>query len=56
MAGQSIVQQWVDVPSGDTLWLQRLDGSTTGSIVVLKDTAPTNDRWNLTVVEIKPSP
>ncbi len=40
--------------SGDTLWVQRQTGLTAGAgtTVTTNDTAPTGDRWNLSVIEI----
>lgn len=43
-------------PTGDTYWVQRLTGATTGTTTVtINDTAPTADRWNLTALEIPPA-
>jgi len=41
-------------PSGDTMWMQRLDAATgaAGSTARLNDTAPTTDQWNYAAVEI----
>ena len=52
--GQGIVDQWVDTGSGDTFWVQGQTNAVpnVGSAVVLNDTAPTTDRWNMTAVEI----
>ncbi len=54
-SGQSLVSQWVDTSVGDTFWSQRLTApaGAAGSVVTINDTAPTSDRWNLAVVEIK---
>jgi len=43
-------------PSGDTYWVQRqtAPGGSAGTPVTLNDTAPTNDRWNLSLLEIVP--
>jgi hypothetical protein len=52
-SGQSLVHQ--DLASvGDTYWVQRMSAATTssGSTVVLSDTAPTSDRFNFAAVEI----
>ncbi|HWZ65731.1 MAG TPA: galactose oxidase-like domain-containing protein [Patescibacteria group bacterium] len=40
--------------SGDTYWAQRQTNITpaSGTVVTINDTAPTNDRWNLTAIEI----
>lgn len=41
---------------GDTLWVQRQTDTTAtaGTNVTINDTAPTNDRWNLAIIEIIP--
>lgn len=54
--GQSITRQFVNRKVGDTFWAQKQNGFTTviGAEVILNDTAPTNDRWNLVAVEIIP--
>ncbi|SPF43833.1 exported hypothetical protein [Candidatus Sulfopaludibacter sp. SbA4] len=52
-SGQSLVHQ--DLSStGDTYWVQRQNAATalSGTTVVLNDTAPATDRYNLTIVEI----
>jgi hypothetical protein len=43
--------------TGDTLWVQRQNAATpaAGTAVTISDTAPTNDRWNLAVIEIIPA-
>lgn len=43
-----------DLPSqGDTFWVQRQAAPSTGSAAVtINDTAPTNDRWNLALIEV----
>ncbi len=53
--GQSMVHQWVDTGSGDTFWAQRQTAPITvsGTSVTLNATVPSNDRWNLTAVEIR---
>jgi len=54
-AGQSMIAQSLS-SVGDTYWVQRLDGSvaTVGTIVTINDTAPTANRFNLAIVEIRP--
>jgi hypothetical protein len=39
---------------GDTFWVQRITNivSTAGRVVTINDTAPTTDRYNLTICEI----
>jgi Domain of unknown function (DUF1929)/Bacterial Ig domain len=55
-AGQTIVDQFL-APSGDTFWSQRQAATTpaAGTSVPISDTAPTNDRWDLAAVEIRPA-
>ncbi|HEY5154848.1 MAG TPA: hypothetical protein VIJ47_08950, partial [Acidimicrobiales bacterium] len=55
--GQALVHQWVDAGSGDTFWTQSMAAPTVqaGTVLTLSDTAPTNDRWNYTAVEIAAS-
>ena len=55
--GQTLVHQympWV----GATFWVQRRNGPTpvAGTSVTINDTAPTNHRYNLSIVEILPRP
>lgn len=42
--------------AGDTFWVQRQTNTTAtkGTVVTLNATKPTNDRWNLAVIEIIP--
>jgi len=45
-------------PVEDTFWVQRQTAPSTGGSLVpvtINDTAPTNDRWNLAVIEIPPA-
>jgi beta-lactam-binding protein with PASTA domain len=51
---QTIVHQWVDTDSNQTLWVQSRNGpvATDGSLVTVNDIAPTNGDWNLAAVEI----
>jgi Concanavalin A-like lectin/glucanases superfamily/Galactose oxidase-like, Early set domain/Bacterial Ig domain/Carboxypeptidase regulatory-like domain/Kelch motif len=51
--GQSLVHQYL-TPAGDTYWVQKQNSSTAlgGASVTINDTAPTTDRYNLSVVEI----
>ena len=51
---QTMVHQ--SLPSvGDTYWVQRQTNPTpvVGTTVTINDTAPTNDRWNLSIVEVR---
>ena len=55
-AGQSIVSQHLTA-TGDTYWVQMQDAPTpaAGTLVGISDTAPTTDRWNLSIVEVLPA-
>jgi Big-like domain-containing protein/lysyl oxidase len=55
--GQTLVDQYLS-PSGDTFWVQRQTTPTlsSGTTVVMNDTAPTTDQWNLALVEVAPAP
>jgi PASTA domain-containing protein len=55
-AGQTKVHEFVDTAVGDTFWVQAANGTTgaAGSSVTLNSTAPTNDQWNLAVIEVTP--
>src|SRR2546425_1475471 len=50
---QTLVHQYFP-PVGDTYWVQRQTNSTpaSGTSVTINDTAPTGDRYNLTIVEV----
>ena len=52
-ANQSMVHQYL-ATVGDTFWIQRQNATTqaSGTTVTINDTAPTGDRFNLSVVEI----
>ena len=52
-AGQTKLHEYL-APSGDTMWMQRLDAATgaAGTTATLNDTAPTTDQWNYAAVEI----
>jgi uncharacterized protein (TIGR03437 family) len=54
-SGQSLVHQFL--PSGATFWVQMQTAPTpvAGTHVTINDTAPTSDRYNLTIVEVLPS-
>ena len=53
-SGQSLVHQCL-TPSGDTYWVQMQNAPTalSGTNVTINDTAPTGDRYNLTIVEVR---
>lgn len=52
--GQTMVHQWVETTTGDTFWVQAISGyvGAAGTVATVNDTAPTNDRWNLSAVEV----
>jgi hypothetical protein len=54
-AGQTLYDKDLS-PAGDTYWVQRQTtaGNTAGKTVTINDTAPTNDMWNLSIIEIVP--
>ena len=53
--GQTLVSQFL-AADGDTFWVQRTTNTVpaVGTTVTINDTAPTTDRYNLTIVEILP--
>ena len=56
-AGQVIVHPYL-APVGDTYWVQRQSSVTplSGTSVAINDTAPTGDRYNLTICEVLIAP
>ncbi|MGZ4729839.1 MAG: galactose oxidase-like domain-containing protein [Acidimicrobiales bacterium] len=52
-SGQTKVDEYL-ASVGDTFWVQRQTAptATAGAVVPINDTAPTNDRWNLSLIEI----
>ena len=56
-AGQTMVHQYLS-SVGDTYWVQRLSNPTAGAgaSARINDTAPTGDRFNLTICEILAAP
>jgi hypothetical protein len=52
-SGQRLVHQFL-TPTGDTYWVQMQNTTTpnSGTIVSINDTAPTTDRFNLSICEI----
>jgi hypothetical protein len=56
-SGQTLVHQYL-TPAGDTYWVQMQATSTplSGTAVTINDTAPTSDRYNLSIVEVLPAP
>jgi len=55
-SGQTMVHQFLSAV-GDTYWVQRTNATTpaAGTSVTINDTAPSGDRYNLSLVEILPS-
>ena len=53
---QSLVQQYL-TSTGDTYWVQKQNSTTplSGTSITINDTAPTSDRYNLSIVEVLPS-
>lgn len=56
-SGQTMVNQYL-APSGDTFWVQRQTSVSplSGTTVTVNDTAPTADRYNLSICEILAAP
>lgn len=54
---QTLVDQFL-APAGDTYWVQRQNAPTaaSGTLVTINDTAPTNDMWNLALIEVLAAP
>jgi hypothetical protein len=54
VTGETLVHQYLS-PNGDTYWVQRTTSAVSlgGTTVTVSDTAPTTDRWNLSVVEVR---
>jgi hypothetical protein len=51
--GQSLVSQWADSSGGDTFWVQRITYPVASpALVMLNESAPTADRWDLASIEI----
>ena len=55
--GQSLVHQYL-APTGDAYWVQMQNSPTplSGTTVSIQDTAPTTDRYNMSICEILPAP
>jgi Bacterial Ig domain len=51
---QALASQWVDTATGDTYWAQYTTGGgpSAGQPLILNDTAPATDRWNLAGIEV----
>ena len=56
-SGQTLVHQYLS-PNGDTYWVQMQNSPTpaSGTTVSINDTAPTTDKYNLSICEILPAP
>jgi uncharacterized protein (TIGR03437 family) len=56
-SGQTMVHQYLS-SSTDTFWVQRMNSATavSGSSVTINDSAPNNDPYNLSIVEILAAP
>lgn len=54
---QTMVQQYL-ATVGDTFWVQRLTNpvAAAGTVVIVNDTAPAADQYNLTICEIRSAP
>jgi hypothetical protein len=57
-SNQTMVHEFLSSGGNTTFWVQRRDTPTQapGTNVTINDTAPTNDRYNLSLVEIVPAP
>ena len=55
-SGQTMVHQYLS-GTGDTFWVQRQTSTTptAGTVVTINDTAPTGDRFNLSLCEVLPA-
>jgi hypothetical protein len=55
-SNQTMVHQYL-ATVGDTYWVQRQNSTTpvAGTVVTINDTAPTGDRYNLSICEILPA-
>src|SRR6185295_11654234 len=53
---QTLIHQYLPSSSNDAYWVQRASNSTPagGTLVTINDTAPTGDRYNLSLCEIVP--
>ena len=53
VGGQVLVHQRIDTQVGDTFWVQSTSAPTSAyGVVIIQDSAPTNDQWNYAAVEI----
>jgi hypothetical protein len=56
-SNQTMLHQYLST-SGDTYWVQMRTNPVTasGTLVSINDTSPTTDRYNLSIVEVRPAP
>ncbi|HTT17813.1 MAG TPA: N,N-dimethylformamidase beta subunit family domain-containing protein [Candidatus Sulfotelmatobacter sp.] len=56
-SSQTLLHQYL-ANTGDTYWMQMQSSAipTAGTHVTINDTSPTNDRYNLSIVEVLPAP
>ena len=56
-SGQQMLDQDLETGTGDTFWSQYTTAGTSGAgePILLNDTAPSNDRWNMAAVEVRPA-
>ncbi len=56
-SNQEMLYQDLETGTGDTFWTQYTTAAGTGpgQPIVLNDTAPSSDRWNLAAVEVRPA-
>ena len=55
-AGQSLLVQNLDTSTGDAQWVQRVMARTTSSRVVVSDSTPSSDQWNLAAIAVRAAP
>ena len=56
VAGQTLQDQWVDTAVGDTFWVQSTTAPNTAPLVMIDDSAPTNDQYNYVAAEVTAAP
>jgi hypothetical protein len=56
-SNQTMVHQFLATSAADTYWVQRITNAVplSGTVVTINDTAPTGDRYNLSLCEILPA-
>ena len=55
-AGQSLLVQNLDTSTGEAQWVQRVMARTTSSRVVVSDSTPSSDQWNLAAIAVRAAP